>query len=537
MPNSTPKRRSRFTSSLISAALAAVLFAMAGSRSADTRTLTLRLIDAESGRQIPGVIQIENAGGERIPLPELLSRGTGLRNDDATAHWSVLTSATRLSLPKEALTLRAFSGLETELATIELDSQASGKMISIPVRRFGNASHDGWVAGNTHLHLQKISRAQADRYLREVPQADNLKILFVSYLERAVADAEYISNEYRREDLQRLSEGNPTQLGNGEEHRHNYGSGGEGYGHVMLLDISQLVLPVSIGPGIMQMGTDGIPLQRGIDQSRRDGGTVLWCHNSWGFERIPNFVGGRIDAQNIFDGGNHGSYEDSFYPLLEAGLNPSFSTGTDWFIYDFSRVYCRLGSDVTIENWLAALKRGETFITNGPLLTLKLDGRGPGEMLELKQPGKIVVEASAAGRLDFRRIELVQNDEVVKQAASRKANGHFVAEMNVTLDVTEPSWFALRIPSPAVRNDAPPEERNPLNEYGRQLFAHTGAVRVAVDGKHRRVESVVRNLLEQTRSNRKRVASEGKFADDQERARVLDVYNAAIETLEEDLAK
>jgi hypothetical protein len=92
-------------------------------------------------------------------------------------------------------------------------------------------------------------------------------------------------------------------------------------------------------PGIMKEGTDGIPLQRGIRTAREDGATVIWCHNTFGHEDIPNWVSGLLHAQNIFDGGDHGTYEDTFYRYLNVGMKVPFSTGTDWFIYDFSRVY------------------------------------------------------------------------------------------------------------------------------------------------------------------------------------------------------
>ena len=119
---------------------------------------------------------------------------------------------------------------------------------------------------------------------------------------------------------------------------------------MMLLNLQELVLPVSIGPGIMKLGTDGLPVQRGIDTARRDGGTAVWCHNRWGFEHIPNWVLGRLDAQNIFDGGAHGSYKDSFYRFLNAGLRVPFSTGTDWFIYDFARVFVPVADDKLTAN-------------------------------------------------------------------------------------------------------------------------------------------------------------------------------------------
>ena len=115
------------------------------------------------------------------------------------------------------------------------------------------------------LHLMKLSKQQADRYLREVPLADGLEIVFLSYLERAKADLEYTSNKYSLAELARLSHRH-LHFGHGQEHRHNFGSHDEGYGHILLLDIPYIIQPVSIGPGITEKGTDYPPLQKGIDE-------------------------------------------------------------------------------------------------------------------------------------------------------------------------------------------------------------------------------------------------------------------------------
>src|SRR5690606_32444288 len=200
-----------------------------------------------------------------------------------------------------------------------------------------------------------------------VGRADGLDLVYVSYLERAVADVEYTTNRYSRAELQALS-GPHVHFDHGEEHRHNFGGGGEGYGHVMLLAIPELVYPVSIGPGIAKTGTDGLPLRRGIERARDIGGTVIWCHNAWGLEDIPSWISGKLEANNIFDGGTHGSYEHSFYRYLDVGIKVPFSTGTDWFIYDFSRVYVPSDNRPTSEEWLDQLAAGRSYITNGPLL-------------------------------------------------------------------------------------------------------------------------------------------------------------------------
>ena len=94
--------------------------------------------------------------------------------------------------------------------------------ISIPFVRFYDAAAHGYRSGNTHLHLMKITREQSDRYLAEVPKADGLDLLFLSYLERAVEDRDYISNRYTDGDLASLTRTSGVVFGNGEEHRHNF---------------------------------------------------------------------------------------------------------------------------------------------------------------------------------------------------------------------------------------------------------------------------------------------------------------------------
>lgn len=499
-----------------------------------TSSVTIRLVDAETGQQLPGLIQITGAGGERFEPAELLARGQGLGAKLPIQNWFVLAQPTEVSLPHERLTIAAFSGLDTEVTTVPIDpGELDESELTIPLRRFAAPRKTGWVSANTHLHLQKLTREQSDRYLREIPKADGLDVVFLSYLERAEADRDYISNKYTRDDLELLSESTGVLFGNGEEHRHNFAGFGEGYGHVMLLNIEKLIVPVSIGPGIMKTGHDGIPLKRGINTASGDGATVIWCHNAWGMEAIPNWVTGTVDAQNIFDGGEHGSFKDSFYRLLNIGVPVAFSTGTDWFMYDFSRTYVKMRpGPVTVERWLDQLRRGQSMITNGPLLSLEVAGRDPGGEIAMREPGEITVVARARGRLDFDRMELIQNGKVIRSVESRPIYGHFEAQQRWQLKVTEPCWLALRTPPPATKDDPQLQQPTRRNEFGRELFAHTGAVFVDVTGERIFQAEVAREMIAEMRTSMEQIAKRGKFQDDQDRARVLDVYQDGIAAMQ-----
>lgn len=518
---------------VLTMACAVGLLVFAGSRTHDAFSVRIRLVEADSGKELAGLIQVVDGEGQSVAIEGLLARGTGLGRGLPIQNWWVLPGPRSVELPRAKYTIRAFSGLETETAQVSLDlTDSSQTELTIPLTRFQDPSEEGWVSANTHLHLQKISRQECDRYLSEIPLSDGLDVMFLSYLERAGADKQYVSNRYTADDLVALTRDSGVVFANGEEHRHNFAGFGQGYGHVMLLNIKKLILPVSIGPGIMKTGNDGLPLRRGIETARRDGATVVWCHNDWGMEAVPNWVQDNIDAHNIFDGGTHGSFKNSFYRYLNIGLKVPFSTGTDWFMYDFSRVYVKMPQGaVTAADWLGGLSAGRNYITNGPLLSFSVDNRGPGGTVALRQSGSVAVLARAAGRVDFKRIELVQNGNVVATADSRPVGGHFEAEFRGPLPVAKPGWLALRTPPPSVKEDPELQRPSPLNEFGKELFSHTSAVYVTVDGKSVFDPGTARALLAEMEASQKVIVEQGEFLDDQARARVLDVYRDGVAAL------
>ena len=71
----------------------------------------------------------------------------------------------------------------------------------------------------------------------------------------------------------------------GEENRHNAeGSHSPGYGHIMLLNIRNVVEPVSRGLLVDAFDPDYPPLSYACDDTHRQGGVVIWCHNGRGME-------------------------------------------------------------------------------------------------------------------------------------------------------------------------------------------------------------------------------------------------------------
>ena len=110
----------------------------------------------------------------------------------------------------------------------------------------------------------------------------------------------------------------------------------------------------------------------------------------------------------------------------------------------YNRVYVHLDSPFSYENWFKALKAGRSFATNGPMLFLTIDGKGPGSGLSLfgsgQKPMRIRAEALTAGRLD--RLEIICNGSVFKAVSDPRGPGRLSIDMEKAFD--GPGWVIAR---------------------------------------------------------------------------------------------
>jgi hypothetical protein len=486
-----------------------------------------QFVDAANGKKLGGMIRVFPVDAkEPLELPGMLDRLRGLKKTATLKGWYVIPAdGAETSLPKQRLRIEALSGLETALVQQEIDlSNEAPETVTIKLNTLFRPEEHGWVAGNTHLHLQGLSKEECEDYLRHVPAADGIRVMFISYLERAEIDNAYITNRYPVGNLKEF-EATGVLFNNGEEHRHNFDAWGQGYGHVMFLDIKELVQPVSLGPGITSKGDDDRPLRPGIDEAHRQGGTVLWCHNTFGHESVACALFGRLDAWNVFDGARAGTYEDKYYRCLNVGTRLPISTGTDWFIYDFSRVYARVEEALTIRSWLAALKAGRNVVTNGPLLSLKVDDKTIGDTVSLDKAKKLRIVATGIGRQDFQKLQLVQNGKVIVTEVAQKKGDHFEAKIEREVPVDGPCWLAVRI------------ETDNKNELDQQLFAHTSPVYVEMAGQRFFDVETGRALLKQLEESRDDIRGRGRFSNDAAKDKLLGVYNEAIQSLTKQIGR
>src|SRR5262245_4373154 len=111
--------------------LCVYLHAQAPKVSEDTLKVRVRLVNAENGVAIPGIIRAFRAGSDKpLTLPGLYDRLRGLNATPTSAGWSVVPAAGgETTLPRGNVRIEAVSGLETALAAMEVELKPSTELV------------------------------------------------------------------------------------------------------------------------------------------------------------------------------------------------------------------------------------------------------------------------------------------------------------------------------------------------------------------------------------------------------------------------
>jgi hypothetical protein len=185
---------------------------------------------------------------------------------------------------------------------------------------------------------------------------------------------------------------------------------------------------------------------------------------------------------------------DTYYRLLNWGLRLAAGAGTATGVkkapVGYNRAYVRAEPNATIEQFYAAWKRGENFVTNGPMLFLKTEaGQRPGDTFQLPvQGGKVRVQVEALADQPLTAVEVVVNGQV---AASLEVQDPNRAHGSVSLDIERGSWIAARV---TARDDwLSDQELATYDDHrdrkqkqfapSRLRFAHTSPIYVEVGGQ------------------------------------------------------
>jgi hypothetical protein len=470
----------------------------------DTKTpgvIRGKLLDAATGKPVAAKIRITNTATDEAYVPEKAIKTMPQRTTLGVQQYFYARGAYEAAVPPGRYRIDVVRGLSHE-AVVDYTEVGAGIThvhdFRIPWLR--NMQDDRWYSGNTHTHYHLEIDEHPDDRLRMVPPAENLDVSVISYLIRN--DSPYITNRYPIGRLPEFSR-DGTLVDMGEEARNNSTFGNIGYGHCLFLNIPRLVEPVSTGLLSPNGKAPDFPtLSMLCEEARRIGGTTIWCHNGAGMELPVAVALGHVDAFNLADG-LEADYV-RYYNLLNCGFRLPASSGTDWWIYDHNRVFVQVDGDFDYARWIACLRQGRTFVTNGPLLDFSVNGQGPGAVLEVadeREPLK--VRASAISRLPFERLEIVQDGEVVAESL---ATGNRQASVEWNATVERGGWLAARVRASA--------KTHALHT----VFAHTSPVYYTRAGTPNIRAEAAGTMIDELDSSVRFIRKNYKFASDADRA-------------------
>jgi len=221
---------------------------------------------------------------------------------------------------------------------------------------------------------------------------------------------------------------------------------------------------------------------------------------------------GRLDGINLFDPYWKDPEYDVWYRLLNCGLRLPASTGSDWFVCSSNRVYVETAESFSYESWLAGLRDGRTFITDGPILRLSVARHHPNnavlDLAPTTRSASVVVEWESAQPID--RLEIVRDGVVAAfmENPDQATRGRF----ETTLDVAEAGWLAARCWG------------RRRTSYGHALWAHTSPVYMRDRPERSVVRAAADSFLEHIDRATTWISTRARFENAAQRDRVIQLY-------------
>ena len=177
----------------------------------------------------------------------------------------------------------------------------------------------------------------------------------------------------------------------------------------------------------------------------------------------------------------------NYYALLNCGFRMRPTAGTASGVHPvplgFGRVYVHLpravlpleggkpGGDFTYDGWVSGLDRGNSFVTTGPMLFVKLNDQVAGTTFKTGPGHEFHLTGAAVSAVPLERIEVVVNGQVRRSVkpANRKKDAAFETAIDEKFEFDESAWLIVRCYE--ARDDR------------RVRFAHTSPFHIDIPGK------------------------------------------------------
>jgi hypothetical protein len=440
------------------------------------RPVTVRVVEKGSGRQVAVRIHFHGAHGEYLP-----PKG---RHRKVNPHWfednygefvngrnqySYIDGHCEVDLPLGEVYVEISKGYECAPIRTKVVVGPETAELTFELERVLRWREKGWVTADTHVHFLSPSTALLEGQAEDV-HVVNLLASQWGEMYSNVSDFDGKTTLGAKEFggdgefLVRVGTENRMQV----------------LGHISLLGYSgQMIHPLCTGgPSESALGdSQEVVMAEWAQRCIEQGGLVVMPHApNPQLERAADIVLGLVNAIELMTFNPHDAQLNPYgiadwYRYLNLGYQVPLVGGSDKMaaasLLGGVRTYAHLGGrEFSYENWMAAVRAGNTFATVGPLAELLVEGVPPGGQLRLPASGG---EISIRWRVESTRVPIELVETVIDGHAldTWHVNGQMAAEGGITLPLTESCWVALRV-------------RGSYSGKAGDIAAHTSAVQVLV---------------------------------------------------------
>jgi hypothetical protein len=486
------------TDTLLATAPLTLALALAGCRG--TR-LAARIVDDAEGKPVAARISVTDADGRPLEID-----GSHAHVQHLGRRWCYVDGSFSVAIPAAGAAVAVRRGFETRPVSEEVTRGVSATLEkTFRLRRWIDMRARGYVSGDAHAHVPEPAEA-----LRQM-RGEDLNVANLMTL----GGVDVPPNGHF---TGRLHAGSTPgcELYVGQEIQEWQ------MGHLTLLGLRSPVPGYPNPGGTLEYWTSHPhwDLGRAMRAAHAQGGFVSWAH----FENLPGFqspVGvalGLVDAIELPTWGDAtqlpthwGPWDDSgmslaeftvmrgvdlYYQFVNAGFRLPIAAGTDKVGEDMplgsNRTYVAAGGAADYAAWLAGVKLGTGFVTNGPILEFEAEGRTPGDTVEFQGTKRITARVVARSTLPFTTLDIVLSGRTVGHKrvpvpANPPVDGVYAMEVEATIELSRSGWLAARV------LDDP--DLNPrVLPRGASVFAHTNPVYFLRDGGKVREEPSIAYL-------------------------------------------
>lgn len=491
--------------------------------------LNLTITDAQ-GNPMPARVSVQDSRGKSYFPAASWAHADDSRYPNVRSfenQYFHVTGTAQLFVPKDSIFITASHGVlygvsKAKVFAKQVDA-VNLKMKVIPLdipKTFGSRR-----SGDVHVHMNYGGnyRNTPDNLVNQAA-AEDLNFVFnlIVNKEQRIPDVAYFSTKPQ-------IVGDVTLL-QGQEFHTSY------WGHLGLLNLQEhLILPDY--SGYPQTAVASLFPHNGYiaDRAHEQQGLVGYVHPYYPEEVLPDqspdlhhalpvdAALGKVDYYELVGFSDHRATESVWYQLLNAGIRIAASAGTDAMANYASlrgpvglcRVYVNGTKDMTTSAFLAEMKNGRSFVTNGPVIDFQLDGVQAGDSLQLGKKKKTVTYTGfMRSNAPVDHVEVIYNGEVV---ASHTGVPFTSLDLNGKITLKDNGWVLLR----AWNSAAQPEV---LDLYA---YASTNPVFIGGGSKSAKTPAAGAYFVRWLDRLEKLTRSMNNFRSEDERKAVLDEIQKA----------